>query len=108
MDVETEVFDSADTLTLGIKRRNVARRAATTIPLQFGKDINLAVSIYYLISEQKRETGVYLNEATNNLVRCKTRYVKQPTLNEKMSLSRIVGEEDDGPTASKRESVDEV
>jgi ATP-dependent DNA helicase 2 subunit 1 len=106
LEVEAEVFDSAEKLISGIKRKNVSRRPTATIPLHFGHDMSLAVSVFHLIAPQNLETGVYLNEKTNTLVQCKTRHVKQPSLNDKMSLASIIGEDESGEAPKERETVD--
>uniref|UniRef100_A0A914Y1V7 Ku domain-containing protein n=1 Tax=Panagrolaimus superbus TaxID=310955 RepID=A0A914Y1V7_9BILA len=107
LEADVDVFDSADKLSDGIYRKNVARRRTTTVPLDFGNGIHLAVGIFHLTAEQKLETGVYLDEKTMNLVKSKTRHVKQPTISDTMSLSRIVGDDEAGATSNiKKETVD--
>uniref|UniRef100_A0A914Q6B3 Ku domain-containing protein n=1 Tax=Panagrolaimus davidi TaxID=227884 RepID=A0A914Q6B3_9BILA len=105
LNADIDVFDSAAKLTDGIKRKNVSRRSTTTIPLNLGNDISLTVSIFHLVKKQELETGVYLNEKTMNIVKSKTRHVKQPTMSDTMSLSRIIEDEKSGAMV-KRETVD--
>ena len=98
IDDTAECFSSADLLSTTIKRRNIALRPTTTLSLNFGDGISLAVGVYYLISEQKLESGVLIDEKTNKLVKCKTHFVKQPTMesqSQMISLSRLLREEED-------------
>uniref|UniRef100_A0AC34RKE4 Uncharacterized protein n=1 Tax=Panagrolaimus sp. JU765 TaxID=591449 RepID=A0AC34RKE4_9BILA len=84
IDDEAQSFSSLENLTTLIKRRNISLRPTTTITMNFGKGISLAVGVFYLILEQKLETGVYLDEKTSKPVQSKSYYVKQPTQESQM------------------------
>jgi len=109
IDDSVECFSSADLLSTTIKRKNVALRPTTTLSLHFGDGISLAVGVYYLISEQKLESGVLMDEKTNKLVKCKTHFVKQPTAesqSQMISLSKLLKQEEDDEDGNGEEDND--
>ncbi|KAE9552075.1 hypothetical protein FO519_004701 [Halicephalobus sp. NKZ332] len=94
IDDNVECLSSTDLSSSTVKRKNVALRPTTTLSLNFGDGISLAVGVYYLISEQKLESGVLMDEKTNKLVKCKTHFVKQPTIesqSQMVSLTKNIG-----------------
>jgi ATP-dependent DNA helicase 2 subunit 1 len=73
-----------DQLKEKIRRKEFKKRVLNTIELKIGNDISIAVGLYNLVSQTKKQSAIWLQNENNNPIQTETKYICHDTGSELM------------------------